>query len=358
MRIEVVEASALSEADQAAWRALQTGRFELASPYLSPDWARAVARADGPGDIRVAVVRDGATPVGFFPARCGSLTALPPGAPLSDHQAFVAAEGVRIDPQALLRALGVHRYDFDHMAAADPVFGPLGQEVQDSYVVDLAGGWAAYEQGRRDAGTEILKDMARKRRKLEREVGPITLTAMSRSTTDFERLMDWKRAQYRRTRQTDILASAWVQRLLRDLFESRDPTFGGFLFTLHVGDQLAAAQFNLRGPDELHAWFIGHDEQFERYSPGLVMFLDLIRWMDEMPWKRLDLGPIPYRFKDRLANRARPITHGFAGTPSPVTLVRAAEYGVRRAMERLPLGRVSNWPGKAMRRLDLWRGLG
>jgi len=358
MRVEIVRPDQLSAADEAAWRAIQAGRFELGSPFLSPDWARAVDRARGPGQVRVAVVRDGDEPRGFFAARCGPLTALPAGAPLCDHQAMVAPEGVSVPAAELLAALGVHRFDFDHLAAADAVFGPFAQGVQDSYVVDLADGWDRYEANRREAGTEILKDMARKRRKMEREVGPISLNAMSRSTADFERLLGWKRSQYKRTRQTDILAWPWVERLLQDLFESRDPDFGGFLFTLHVGDRLAAAQFNLRGPDELHAWFIGHDEQFERYSPGLIMFLDLIRWMDEMPWKKLDLGPIPYRFKDRMANRVRPIAWGFAGRPSPVTLVRAAQYGVRRAAERLPLGRVSHWPGKAMRRLDLWRGLG
>ena len=38
-------------------------------------------------------------------------------------------------------------------------------------------------------------------------------------------------------------------------------------------------------------------------------------------------------------------------------LARRAAYGVRRAAEALPLGRMSALPGKAMRRMDLWRGL-
>ena len=76
------------------------------------------------------------------------------------------------------------------------------------------------------------------------------------------------------------------------------------------------------------------------------------------PLKRLELGPVAYRFKDRLANTPHPIAYGFAGLDSPVTLLRAAQYGLRKAAENLPLGRASHWPGKAMRRLDLWRGLG
>jgi CelD/BcsL family acetyltransferase involved in cellulose biosynthesis len=169
--------------------------------------------------------------------------------------------------------------------------------------------------------------------------------------------MHWKRDQFRRTRQTDVTAAPWVARLLGELFERRDGDFGGALFTLHVGDRLAAAQFNLRGPGELHSWFVGHDPEFDRWSPGLVLFGELVRWMADSAWRRLELGPVAYRFKDRLANRRRMIALGFAGAPSPVTAMRAAAWGVRRTAERLPLGRVSAWPGKAMRRLDLIRAL-
>jgi len=45
------------------------------------------------------------------------------------------------------------------------------------------------------------------------------------------------------------------------------------------------------------------------------------------------------------------------GVPSPAALMRGCAYGVRQAAEALPLGRVSALPGKAMRRLDLLRGL-
>ena len=48
---------------------------------------------------------------------------------------------------------------------------------------------------------------------------------------------------------------------------------------------------------------------------------------------------------------------GFLGSPSPCHLVRHAAYGVRSMAEALPLGRMSELPGKAMRRLDLLRGL-
>jgi CelD/BcsL family acetyltransferase involved in cellulose biosynthesis len=72
----------------------------------------------------------------------------------------------------------------------------------------------------------------------------------------------------------------------------------------------------------------------------------------------LDLGPGDYRFKMSLANVQRPVGHGFVGRLAPATLIRAAEYQVRRAVEALPLGNLSALPGKAMRRMDLLRSLG
>ena len=61
--------------------------------------------------------------------------------------------------------------------------------------------------------------------------------------------------------------------------------------------------------------------------------------------------------KRELSNGGQWVTHGFVGLPSPALLARRAAYGVRRAAEALPLGRASALPGKAMRRMDVWRGL-
>jgi CelD/BcsL family acetyltransferase involved in cellulose biosynthesis len=79
--------------------------------------------------------------------------------------------------------------------------------------------------------------------------------------------------------------------------------------------------------------------------------------MSNSPYWRLDLGAGDYRFKRELANVITPVSHGFIGAASPAALVRQAAYALRQAAESLPLGPVSELPGKAMRRLDLIRGL-
>jgi len=188
-------------------------------------------------------------------------------------------------------------------------------------------------------------------------VGEARFTARSTDRAIFDRLMELKRDQYRATGQTDVLAAGWTLRLLEDLFALDLPGYGGALFTLHLGDQLAAMHFHLMGETTIHAWMIAHEAALERYSPGLILFQDILRWMDDQPYDRLDLGYGDYRFKRELSNLQRPLIHGFVGVPSAASFFREAAYGVRRAAEALPLGVVSELPGKAMRRIDLIRGL-
>jgi CelD/BcsL family acetyltransferase involved in cellulose biosynthesis len=359
MRIDVVAPLDLSASDMAAWSALQAADPALASGYLGPHWPRACASVDGPDrqGARVLVVRDRERPVGFLPFRLSGRRARPVGAPMCDYQAMVTEPGVSLDPRELVRAAGAARLDFTHLLADQTPFAPFMRGRGLSQVIDISGGYEAYAAERRAGGHGILKDTAKKGRKLERDHGAAVFTALSASREDFETLIAWKRRQYRATRQTDIFDAGWPMELLRDLFERRDPAFRAALFTLHVKGSLIAAHLALNVPGVLHAWFIAHDNAFGAYSPGVVLIDHMLRWGAGNAVREVDLGPGDYRFKFQLANRTREVAHGFVAASPTSALVREAQYRVRTAVEALPLGRVSAWPGKAMRRMDLVTGL-
>ena len=169
--------------------------------------------------------------------------------------------------------------------------------------------------------------------------------------------MGWKRARWGESRQTDIFTAGWTLQLLQNLFTNPQGELSGKLFTLHAGERLVAAHYVLYDGQAMHAWFIAHDQEASRYSPGVVLIADMVAWAAEQGVTEFDLGAGDYRFKQRFASLQREVAYGYVGRPSPSTAVRAAAYGVRGVAEALPLGRASAWPAKAMRRLDLWRGL-
>jgi CelD/BcsL family acetyltransferase involved in cellulose biosynthesis len=358
MQIEVLAPLDLSADDAACWARLQDDRA-LISPFLSPRWAQSLARIKGPDrhQARVAVVRQDGESVGFLAARVSRFSAMAPGAPLCDYQGAVTDRRVRIDPRRLVAALKVARLDFDKLMADQSAFRPYMRGAAASQVIDLRAGHDAYAADRRNAGTDILKDCAKKRRKLEREHGTVVFTAASTAEADFDQLIAWKRAQYAATNQTDIFDAGWPLELLRSLFHSQDSAYRAILFTLHADGKLIAAHLALCTPKVVHAWFIAHDPGFCRYSPGLILMADVIRWAADRGVLELDLGSGDYRFKLSLANRTRAIAHGFVGLPSASSLVRDAAYRVREMAEALPLGSASALPGKAMRRLDVIRSL-
>jgi CelD/BcsL family acetyltransferase involved in cellulose biosynthesis len=358
--IEVVKALDLASADIARWAELQRGQTRLDSPFLSPQWALLVAKAQGEKgqDVKVAIQRgpEGEA-LAFLPARVRQDVAMPVGAPMCDYQALISAPGVAMDPRELLAALGVDRIDFCHMMADDETLGRHARGQADSWVVETPDGYEAYAAERKDAGVGVLKDIDKKRRKAEREVGPCRFTAMSESRAAFDQLIAWKRVQLLLTHQTDLFKAPWVNKLLNDVFARRDPDFGGGLYTLHLGERLAAVHLHLRGEHTIHGWLIAHNPDLERYSPGLMLFQDILKSMDGTPYMRLDLGAGDYRFKRELSNARQTVVFGFLGSASMPSLVRHAAYGVRSVAEALPLGRISEIPGKAMRRMDLLRGL-
>lgn len=358
MQIDIVRPLELGPAELDAWRAIQAARPDLASPYLAPEWALTLAQAGGP-DARggkVAVLRDGGWPVGFFAARCGPFTALPMGSPLCDYQGVVAEPGVALEGRALARALGVQRIDLFNTLADSPGLAPHLRGFGESHLIRLTDGFDAYAAERKAAGSGVLADTAKKRRKLEKELGEVVFTAESPSREDWDASVAWKRGQYASTRQTDIFATPWVPAFLDRLREARGG-FGARLFTLHAGGRLVATHIALRNGPVLHAWFIAHDEEASRFSPGVILIVEMLRWAAANGFREFDLGPGAYRFKTSLANGSRAVGHGFVGRASAATAGRWAQYRLRGAAEALPLGRFSHLPGKAMRRVDLLRGL-
>ena len=359
MQIEIVRPRDLSTEDVRRWVEIQGLDPAMDSPFLSPFWSQTVERAQGDSRyaFKVAILRDGGVARGYFPVRAGKLTALPVGAPFSDHQAVIAEPGLRYEPQDLLRALGVQRYDFTMQLETQAAFAPYARGRSEVRIADLTDGYGAYEAARRADGEKIFKKMGTSRRNAERDFGPMRFTPLSDSRAAFDALLEAKSRQLRASGHSDIFGPAWPRRMLEDLLQNRTTDFGAGLFTLHLGDELAAIHLHIHTRTTLNAWLITHDDRFDRVSPGILLFLEILKWMDCVGLQRMDLGIGDYRFKRALASHVQGATYGTVGLPSLVTWMRQAAYGASALAEALPLGKFSQFPARARRRLDVIRSL-
>lgn len=73
--------------------------------------------------------------------------------------------------------------------------------------------------------------------------------------------------------------------------------------------------------------------------------------------KELDFGPGDYQYKRQLATGQRMLAWGAASRISWSAAMRQAQFALRAGIERVPHKQLAALPGKAMRRIDLMRGL-
>lgn len=359
MRVDSVHPNELSDGDLAAWRSLLAADRELSSPYLTPDWAQLVARYRA--DVRVAVWRDDSGEArGFLPVqRTSAYAALPAGGPVCDYQALIAARDAGLDLAQAARALGVGRIDLT-AGLRNSLVAPVLLTHDAGHVVRFAGGWQGWCEARLAAGSKTVTRTRKKLSKMTRDLGgDVSFDAFSRDGAAFETLLGWKREQMRRTGVTDLFEHAWIDGIVRGAFAAPadDPHFGGAMFVLRVRGAPAAVLFCLRAEKALHAWYVAYDPQWSAYSPGLVVFVEAIRAAADAGFAELDLGPGDYAFKESLANDSRPVGAGFIAGHGLASAIKCAQYQIRALVEGLPVGRVRQWPAKAMRRLDVARGL-
>jgi CelD/BcsL family acetyltransferase involved in cellulose biosynthesis len=203
----------------------------------------------------------------------------------------------------------------------------------------------------------------RKRRKLEREVGPIRFDWHTTDPRVFDALLAWKARQRKVTRTPDILRLRWSIEVVRRIRDLQEDGLSGLLSALWAGDRLAAVHLGMRTCGVLHYWIPAYSEELSNYSPGLLALMELARAGAERGVRRLDLGPGDERYKQRAASAAMQLADAVV-SPGPAArrftqafyrlrawtrgssveswargarrVLRRASYAVRSALERGP----------------------
>lgn len=294
---------ALSSEHLARWHDLHDAGGGSSSPFLHPTYARIAAEVRG--DVEVGVVTSGDDVIGFVPFQRSILdVGGPVGSRLCDMAGAVAAPLAPWDPQALARAAGLKTLRLPNVPTSTNAFAPFQKERSEAPLLDLSNGFDAYRRASLDSGSSFMKQLERKARKLEREVGPWRFVWHTEDDEVFDKLLAWKDAQRRATRTPNVLRLPWAQALVRLLRRESGERFGGVLSALYVGDTLAAAHFGLRTKNVMHYWIPAYNADLGAYSPGLLALVELARASAQRGIERIDLGSGEERYKRRAATGA------------------------------------------------------
>lgn len=307
MNVEVVHPDELGPADLEVWRRFQSEDQRLASPFLAPEFAQAVGRARH--DARVAVIHDGGV-AGYFAFQANERLGVPIGATICDTQAVVCRTDLCWDARWLVHSCGLEMWQFDHLAVHQDPFVPFHTVRHSSPTIDLSRGHDNFLESVRARSKNLIAQVARRRRKLTREVGPVTTSWDSADADEFAALVRWKSDQYQRTGTWDRFERDWIRDVLTELLRCKSVGCSGLMATTHAGDRLAAVHIGLLGGTGLSWWFPAYDPDLSQYSPGLVMLLDLAAQAAELGVRTIDLGRGEHAYKLRVATGAYDLAEG------------------------------------------------
>ena len=298
-------------------------------------------------DVRVAVIEDAGSVAGFLPFEVGRRRhGRPVGRPFSDYHGPVLDDAAAIDARELVRACGLATWSFDHLPAGIAAFAPHVWSHGASPYLDLVGG--VRPRGGRPACASDIRGALRKARKLAREVGPLRFVPHSDDPDLLAQTIAWKRQQYAETgvhgRPRGRRAPASCSGTSHAAQASE---FAGVLSVLHAGDQVAALHLGLRSGGVLHSWFPAYNPELHRYSPGLVLLLELAGAAPALGIRELDFGKGEARYKLALATGTVPLHEGCVGARPLSALPVRLRTSARRALRAVGVHRAAR---RALRR--------
>jgi CelD/BcsL family acetyltransferase involved in cellulose biosynthesis len=313
MKVTIVPAQDLTPDDYSYWRTIQRANPNLGSPYFCPEFTALTANVRD--DIYAGVMEESGRIVGFFPfQRRSRHHARPVGGGLSDYQGIIMPPTQPLSPEPLLEACGLTSWEFDHWITKQNFLSQYYKVVSASPVIDVLGGFEPYYATQLQR-SQHLKNLERKRRKLIREVGPLRYAAHAPDRQILQQLLDWKSQQFIRTGLIDIFSVAWIRELIEQIHATQTDPFSGALSVLYAGEDLIAAHMGMISHAVWHYWFPSYDQRFKRYSPGLLLLMEMIKDAAARGIPVLDLGKGTEPYKTDVSNRSIAIAEGCVVLP-------------------------------------------
>ena len=351
MKITLKSPSELTETDRINWHQMLSSS-ELFNPFVTPEFITTTARTID--NVQVLCIEDEHGPVAFLPfQKTGADSASPVGNGLNEFQAAITRPQTDIAIVDWLREAGVKTLSYDHWTTSQEELAPFHLQVGDAPYIDLSQGYEAYRDEAK-ARTSYVTKVERQQRQLERNVGPVRLELRSEEEDLFQLLLKWKSQQHQDTGVTDIFQFDWVLELLRNLKNTNTPNFRGLFSTLFVDDIPIAVSLSLSTPHTTHVWFPSYNRAFSRYSPGIILFLEMGKALSQEGVQKIDFGPGPQQYKRRLTSKATAVAIGAIDCSATKRIARRTWYQTRQWLRNTPLRNGLAAPKQILSKARQW----
>lgn len=351
MRAELIRPQELDAAQIERWRSIVDNDIGYRNPFYTPEFTQAVAETRN--DAFVAILEDAGETVGFFPFhRLHRSVAKPIGGPISDYHGPVLACGFDLDPILLLQACNLASYDFNHLPTAIRKFADHAYDRSCSPIIDLSNGYEAYADKPSKSTKNELRNTGRRRRKMEREIGPVSFAFHEPSDTIYDQFIALKNQQFNELRVQSAFSVPWIATTLENIRKTQTPAFSGVLSTLYAGDRLMAAHFGMRSKTVLHWWFPTYDREAAAYGSGMVLLDEIARCAQSENIAMIDLGRGEDRYKSKFKNSETQLCEGSIERRATLPgILRTGQKALLSATRPLPLGQYESYPRRALARL-------
>jgi CelD/BcsL family acetyltransferase involved in cellulose biosynthesis len=335
-----------------AWRELLKDLPWLDSPYFQPEFTQLVASVRP--DVEVAFIESEGRLAGIFPYQRGRFgQGRPVGGRLSDFH------GVIGDPRAfdglddLLSKCSLRSFHYDHLLLNHFPRTLSSSVVEGSPYISMPNGFSDYIKTQR-LYSKHLSQYQRKLNKIEREHGETRFVLDSRSESDFQQLLVWKQEQYERTGAFNPMRFPWTLELLRKIWSESSESFRGVFSTFHVGDHLVGAHFGMQSGTTLHYWFPAYNSEFQSYSPGNLLLLEIARTGGDEGITKIDLGKGSEEYKLSFGSAQTLVAEGCTSQTGLFSHIDGACQKAKAWLKNSALKRPLAATAKALRPLREW----
>ena len=357
LRAAIVRPAELDADHRSLWQQFCEADALYANPFYWPQFTAAVAEARP--DARVAVLKRAGEVIGFFPFHLvGNGVGKPIGGHINDYHGPIMAPGAGISGESLLRACGLVAYDYNHLPAAFAGLTHGAHGAAWSPQMDLADGYEAYVARKDSRWTKAQREVRRRHRKTEADIGPIRFAWHDPSDDIFRQLVAMKDRQYARMGISMRMAAGWQGQVINRLRHMQGSEFSGVLSTLHAGDRLIAAHLGLRTATVLHWWLPTYDLDLSKLGPGINLVNHCAIAAAQTGIATIDFGKGNEDFKQHFADRRVALKEGSIVVPGTFAArLRRGSDALESLTRRMPLGQFQSYPRRTISRLISGVGL-